>query len=53
MANLHHLDLVEPLLDHVTAGKPLFGICLGLQLLFEESQEFGQSQRLGILRGNV
>lgn len=53
MENLHRLDLVHPLLDHVAAGKPLFGICLGLQLLFEESEEFGSPKGLGILRGNV
>lgn len=53
MENLHRLDLVSPLMDHVAAGKPLFGICLGLQLLFEESQEFGSPSGLGILRGSV
>lgn len=53
MENLHKLDLVQPLLDHVAAGKPLFGICLGLQLLFEESEEFGSPKGLGILPGNV
>jgi glutamine amidotransferase len=53
MENLHQLDLVQPLLDHVAAGKPLFGICLGLQLLFEESAEFGSPKGLGILRGSV
>lgn len=53
MENLHKLNLVQPLLDHVAAGKPLFGICLGLQLLFEESEEFGSPKGLGILRGNV
>ncbi len=53
MENLRRLDLVQPLLDHVAAGKPMFGICLGLQLLFEESEEFGAPKGLGILRGNV
>jgi glutamine amidotransferase len=53
MENLHRLDLVEPLIDHVAAGKPLFGICLGLQLLFETSEEFGTPKGLGILRGSV
>lgn len=53
MENLHRLDLVQPILDHAAAGKPLFGICLGLQLLFEESQEFGHPRGLGILRGSV
>lgn len=53
MENLHRLDLVQPLLDHVATGKPLFGICLGLQLLFEESEEFGNPKGLAILRGCV
>jgi glutamine amidotransferase len=53
MENLKQLDLVQPLMDHVAAGKPLFGICLGLQLLFEESEEFGNPKGLGILRGSV
>lgn len=53
MDNLRQLDLVQPLLDHVAAGKPLFGICLGLQLLFDESDEFGNPKGLGILRGSV
>ena len=53
MENLHQLDLVQPLQDHVAADKPFFGICLGLQLLFEESEEFGNPQGLGILKGQV
>jgi imidazole glycerol-phosphate synthase subunit HisH len=53
MENLRELDLIHPLLDHVAADKPLFGICLGLQLLFEESEEFGNPKGLGILKGSV
>lgn len=53
MDNLNQLDLVKALMDHVAAGKPLLGICLGLQLLFEESEEFGTSKGLGVLRGSV
>lgn len=53
MENLRKLDLVAPLRDHAAAGKPLFGICLGLQLLFDESEEFGTPGGLGILRGSV
>ena len=53
MDNLHELGLIDPLLEHVAAAKPLFGICLGLQLLFEESEEFGNPRGLGILKGKV
>ena len=53
MASLHRLDLVEPLRDAAASGKPLFGICLGLQLLMEESEEFGAHRGLGIVRGDV
>lgn len=53
MENLRKLDLIAPLRDHAAAGKPLFGICLGLQLLFDESEEFGYPAGLGILRGSV
>ena len=44
---------VEPLLAAVSAGTPLLGICVGMQLLFEESDEGAGSQGLGILPGRV
>ena len=53
MGNLKSLRLLDPVLKHVFAGKPIFGICLGLQLLFEGSEEFGSTAGLGVLRGNV
>ena len=53
MAMLRRLDLVQPLRDLAEAGRPLMGICLGLQLLFSESTEFGSHQGLGIIPGRV
>ncbi|GAC1397424.1 MAG: imidazole glycerol phosphate synthase subunit HisH [Pyrinomonadaceae bacterium] len=43
-------DLVR---ERVTQGVPLLGVCVGMQMLFEESEEFGQARGLGFLRGRV
>jgi len=40
-------------LDKARAGTPLLGVCVGMQLLFDESQEFGSTPGLGLLRGRV
>jgi glutamine amidotransferase len=53
MQNLRQAGLVEPIRKGVAHGKPLLGICLGLQLLFEESNEMGLHRGLGILPGRV
>ncbi len=53
MANLIKYGLVEPILKTIEAGKPFLGICLGLQLLFDESEEFGRHKGLGVIRGKV
>lgn len=45
--------LVPVLDEQVAAGKPLLGICLGMQLLFEKSYEFGEYKGLGYIPGNV
>jgi glutamine amidotransferase len=39
--------------ERVSAGTPLLGICVGMQILFEESEEFGRCEGLGLLRGRV
>lgn len=53
MKNLEKLDLISPLKDFLELGKPLFGICLGQQLLFTESEEFGSSKGLDVIPGVI
>jgi glutamine amidotransferase len=53
MAHLAARGLVDPIRRHVAAGKPLLGICLGMQLLFDESEEMGRHHGLGFLPGRV
>ena len=53
MQTLHRLDLVTVLRDVAASGRPLVGICLGIQLLLSESHEFGLHRGLDIIRGSV
>ncbi len=53
MDNLKRLKLVDPVRRFVGSGKPFLGICLGLQVLFNQSEEFGLVRGLGILPGKV
>jgi glutamine amidotransferase len=53
IARLHEARLAQPLVDHLRAGKPFFGICLGLQLLFTRSYEDGVHQGLDYFPGEV
>ena len=39
--------------ERASTGTPLLGVCVGMQLLFDESEEFGSTQGLGLLRGSV
>lgn len=50
---LEEYALVEPIRQVIDAGKPFLGICLGLQLLFEESEEAPGVEGLGILKGKI
>ena len=50
---LHKSGLAEIVADEAKRGKPLLGVCLGMQLLFEKSYEFGEHKGLGLLRGVV
>ena len=53
IACLREANLVEPLRAHVRAGKPFFGICLGLHLLFTKSHEDGVHEGMDIYPGEV
>ena len=45
--------LAEVLVQQVAQGKPLLGICLGMQLLFEKSYEYGEHNGLGLIKGSI
>ena len=53
MRALDHLQLREPILLQIKAGVPLLGICVGLQCLFDGSEESPDSQGLGVLPGLI
>ena len=53
MTGLKERGLVETLLEIAASGKPLLGICLGMQLLLERSEEMGLHEGLGLLPGRV
>jgi len=53
MANLTTFGLVEPVREVLAADRPFLGICVGMQLLFEESEEFGPVRGLGVLPGRI
>jgi glutamine amidotransferase len=53
MRNLKEMSLLEAVMRSIEKGKPYLGICLGLQVLFTESEEFGRTEGLNILSGKV
>lgn len=53
MQNLKQLGLISPIVEIVNSGKPFFGICLGMQLIFSKSEEFGSESGLNLLPGVI
>ncbi|MBI1911084.1 MAG: imidazole glycerol phosphate synthase subunit HisH [Deltaproteobacteria bacterium] len=53
MESLERLGLISAIMEFAASGKPLLGICLGMQLLMSESEEFGSHKGLGIISGPV
>jgi len=53
MEHLKENSMDEAVKAYAQSGKPLLGICLGMQLLFESSEEFGTSEGLGLIEGKV
>ena len=53
MERLHRLGYVAPLREYLAAGRPYLGICIGLQTLFEGSEESPEVSGLGIIQGKI
>jgi len=53
MAELDRRELVAPLREVAAAGRPLLGICLGMQMMLDSSEEFGRHAGLGLIPGQV
>ena len=53
MDRLHSNNLIPAINDFASTNKPIMGICLGMQMLFSESEEFGYTKGLGLIEGKV
>lgn len=53
MSELKKKHLIEPIKSAIESKTPFLGICLGMQLLFESSEEFGENEGLSVLKGKV
>lgn len=52
-AKLRETGLADIVCDEVKKGKPMLGICLGMQMLLDKSYEYGEYQGLGLIKGNI
>jgi len=53
MTHLRERNMIDALKEYAASGKYMLGICLGMQLLFESSEEFGEHEGLGLIKGSV
>ncbi|ABB44951.1 imidazole glycerol phosphate synthase subunit hisH [Sulfurimonas denitrificans DSM 1251] len=53
MEHLRERGMIEAIKEFAASTKPILGICLGMQLLFESSEEFGEHEGLGLIKGKV
>lgn len=53
MLRLHEAELVNPIRNHAAQGRPIMGICLGMQLLSEYGEEGGGAEGLGLIPGKI
>ena len=53
MEHLRQRDMIDSIKEFAASGKPVLGICLGMQLLFQSSEEFGKHEGLGLIKGDV
>ena len=53
LAELERRGLINPIRDYAASGRPFLGICLGMQLMLDSSEEFGHTEGLGLVPGRV
>ena len=53
MAGLRERGLIDPIREYARSGRPLLGICLGMQMMLDTSEEFGSHEGLGLIPGKV
>ena len=53
MNSLYNNNLIVPIQEFVATGKPFLGICLGMQLMFTKSEEFGENLGLNLIKGEI